>query len=579
VYVTTGVGGHVLAISIDPATGTQVGSPQVLASTGLLLADITLKSDGSLYYATSRDIRRVGSSQPVAVVAGAQELRFSAYNCLFYNSPAGVNAVGCGAGGAGAGGAGLAFDLFGNLLAVSGTTVVRIPVDQAGVLGAPVPLVTSGLIAPSGIAVASGKGANGLERGDFVVTDDRFVRLYDGKTGALKNALYATMPKENVLGFADFDADDRLWVASRTLRFRTGTPNGRIFRVDAGNAVCADQGGTDCALAALLPAIGDRYLPAIGLALSPSSRLLTRSLTPMVPNAPQAVSFDFGASIVEISGTVIDGCDLRVRSSTRFAPDAAALVNSPQYSLNPYLGEEGFVTVYQIEAAKAGRVVPASDCFDIVSGPFVFVAALTATEINPRVLRCENGCGEIEFFGWWHTGPIDGDGEGGGRTDNFSDWLIVEKAIAPPPSRVAFCGVEPPLRNDGRAVFVPGATLTVRMQFSTPGQPCNGTAFLTDPNARFLISLARVSPTHERKLLLNRSGNPGDPPVLNLVGKYYEYELTLDEADGTDFAEGTYELTVTDVTPEGTRLAAPATVYFGIKAREEDKLPEKPGEQ
>jgi hypothetical protein len=570
VYVTNGNSGQVLAIPLDPATGVQNGPIQTLVSSGAELSDVTLKSDGILYYATASDIRRVGSGSPVAAVAGVKELRFSAYNCLFYNNAAGANSVGCGnsSSPAGAGGSGVAFDLFGRLLAISGSTVIRIPLDAAGNKGTPTTLVSGGLVAPTSIAVAWGEGANSLERGDFVVIDGRFARLYDGKTGALKNAQYAAVPKWQTINHADFDADDRLWMTTMTLGGGTRDPNGRVFHADAGGAVCADTGGSNCTLAAMLPQdpTNLKYPPAVGLALAPSGRLLTRSIAPAVPNVEQEFAFDFGASIVRIHAVAIDSCALRVRASAVLAPDATALVNDSQYSLNPYLGEEGLPTVYHIETIKNGTPVSANACVQVssTSKPFVFIAALTSTEVNPRILRCESGCSEIELFGWWHTGPIDGDAAGGGTTDDWSDWLIVEKALQPAGERVQFCGIGPPLRTDSIAVFNPGSNLTVKAQFSLPGQPCGNGMFLTDPNARFLISLARVSPTYENKRLVDDSGNSGEPPLLGQAGKSYDFELSLNEPNGDDYADGIYEITLTDVTPGGTRLQSPATIYFRI---------------
>jgi hypothetical protein len=561
-YVTNGPGKRILAITIDPTTGVQVGSASTLVVSGSALTDLTQRSDGALFYATGDAIRRIGQDAPVATVAGAQELRFSAYNCLFYNRAGGVNSIACGnPTPAATGGRGLAFTPFGHLLAISGSTVVRIPVDALGNEGTPVTIVSTGLTTPTGLAVAAGKGSNGLERGDFVVTDGAYVRLYDGKTGALKNATYASVPVGQTINFADFDADDRLWLAAMTSNGASALPNGRVYRVDAGNAVCGV--GTNCTLAAVLPQSVEQYWPAVGLALGPSSRLLTQSIAPTVPNVEQTFPFDFGGSIVEINGVVIDSCDLRVRARTAFVPDATALVNNSQYALNPYLGDEGFPTIYHIESLKAGNIVPANACFDTVDRPSVFIAALTSTEINPRVLRCESGCDEIELFGWWHTGPIDGDGEGGGRIDDFSDWLIVEKAIQPVGQQIQYCGVAPPLKTNGISVHNSGSNLTVKVQFSLPGQPC-GQGFLTDPNAKFLISLAQISPVHEKKRLVNASGNSSSPAILDQGGKAYEFELSLKEEDGTNYADGTYEITISDQTPAGTRLTDLATIYFRL---------------
>lgn len=564
-YVTNGPGKKIFAITIDPTTGVQVGPASTLVTAGSALTDLTQRSDGALFYATADAIRRVGQDAPVAVVGGAQELRFSAYNCLFYNRVGGVNSTGCGntSTPAGGGGKGLGFTPSGHLLAISGNTVVRIPLDALGNKSAPVTIVSGGLTAPSGIAVAAGKGSNGLERGDFIVADGGAVRLYNGKTGALKNATYAVLSDGQTINFADFDADDRLWLAAMTSNGPSALPNGRVYRVDAGDASCGGVAPTNCTLAAVLPQSVEQYWPAVGLALGPSSRLLTQSVSPTVPNVEQKFPFDFGGSIVEINGIVIDNCTLRVRARTAFAPEATALVSNSQYALNPYLGDEGFPTIYHIESLKAGDVVPANACFDTADRPSVFIAALTSTEINPRVLRCESGCDEIELFGWWHTGPIDNDGEGGGRIDDFSDWLIVEKAIQPAASQIQFCGVNPPLKNNGIALVNPGSNLTVKVQFSLPGQPC-GQGFLTDPNAQFLISLARISPVHEKKRLINASGNSSEPAILDQGGKSYEFELSLKEPDGTNYADGTYEITITDVTPTGTRLTDLATIYFRL---------------
>ncbi len=568
IYVTTGAGGGILAIPIDPSTGVQSGPASTLVATGSPLSDLTQRSDGALFYATSDHIRRVGQDSPVAAVAGAQELRFSAYNCLFYNRTSGVNSVGCGntSAAAGVGGRGLALNPFGQLLAISGAIVVRIPLDAQGNKGVPTALVSTGLVSPTGIAVAAGKGANGLERGDFIVTDGRRARLYDGKTGALKNAAYASVPAGQTINFADFDADDRLWLAVMTHSGPSEQPNGRVYRVDSGDAVCGPVEPEHCALAAQLPQSVEQFWPAVGLALAPSSRQLTQSIAPTVPNDVQSFKFDFGSSIVEIKAVVLAACDLQVTGGTRLAPAATALVNNAAYSLNPYLGDEGFPTVYQIESFKETTEVDASACVDVssTSGPSLFFAALTATEINPRILRCESGCNESELLGWWHTGPIDGDGEGGTRGHDWSEWLIVEKAIAPPSGQTPFCGWDPPLRKNGSALFAPGSSFLVQAQFAPPGQPCGSGLFLTDPNAKFLVSLAQVAPVHNKKPFI---GQAGGPAIMKLNRLTYQFPLSLNEPNGDDFPAGTYEITITDVTPGSTRLAAPAIVRFKIGVR------------
>ena len=90
IYVTTGPGKKVLAIDIDATTGVQVGPATTLETAAAAVSDVTQRSDGAVFYATTDAIRKVGQDAPVAGVAGAQELRFSAYNCLFYNSAAGA---------------------------------------------------------------------------------------------------------------------------------------------------------------------------------------------------------------------------------------------------------------------------------------------------------------------------------------------------------------------------------------------------------------------------------------------------------------------------------------------------------
>jgi hypothetical protein len=570
IYVTSGPGRQILAIPINTTTGLQAGPASTLETAGAAVTDLTQRSDGALFYATSDRVRRVGQDSAVASVAGAQELRFTAFNCLFYNRAGGVNSVGCGNSSAptGLGGRGLALNPFGHLLAISGNAVVRIPLDAMGNKGTPVTIVSSGLTAPTGIAVAAGKGSNGLERGDFVVVDRRYVRLYDGKTGALKNAAYASLPQGQTINFADFDADDRLWLAAMTSNSASELPNGRVYRVDAADAVCGIE-PTHCALIAVLPQSQERYWPAVGLALGPSSRVLTQSLAPTVPNVEQTFRFDFGGSIVEINAVVLDACELRVSGGTRLAPAVTTLISNQLYSLNPYLGDEGFPTVYHIASFKNGTEVDANACVEVSSAtrPSLLFAALTSSEMNPRILRCESGCSESELFGWWHTGPIDGDGEGGTRGNDWSEWLIVQKAVAPAASQVQFCGVAPPLRTNRIATFNAGSNLTIKAQFSAPGQPCDSGA-LTDPNARFLISLARVLPGHERKRLIGASGSSGAPPVMGLAGKSYDFELSLNEPNGDDYAEGTYEITLTDVTPGAARLATPVTIYFAIGRKE-----------
>jgi hypothetical protein len=297
----------------------------------------------------------------------------------------------------------------------------------------------------------------------------------------------------------------------------------------------------------------------MGLALGPSGRQLTQSIAPNVSNVVQVFTFDFGGSIVEINGTVAGSCELRVSGAAKLAQEATALIgNTSTYSLNPYLGDEGFPIVYHVEAQPNG----VDPCF--ADDPFIYFAALTSTEKSPRILRCESGCSEIELFGWWHTGPIESDGEGGGKTNDFSDWIIVEKAVRPAGDQIQFCGVGAPLNTEGTAVFNTGSNLTVKAQFSIPGGTCSGGVFLTDPQAKFLISLAQVSPVQAKKRFIGASGNSGEPPVMGLAGQSYDFELSLKEPNGQDYAEGVYEITLTDVTLSGARLAAPVTIYFRL---------------
>ena len=569
-YLTTGAGRQVLAVSIGSSTGVQVGGAQVLVTAASPVTDVTQKSDGGVYYATATDIRRIGQATAVAAVTGVQELRFSAYNCLFYNRAGGVNSVGCGNVGsaAGSGGSGLGLSLFGQILAISGNTVVRIPIDAQGNKGTPTTLVASGLTSPTSIAVAGGKGSNGLERGDFIVTDGRFARHFNGKTGALVNATYASVPQGQTINFADFDAEDHLWLAAMVSTAGTNELNGRVYRADAAGS-CADVGGTNCTRAALVPKAQGKYWPAVGLALAPSSRVLTKSIAPAVPNEMQAFTFDFGGSVVEIDGVVIDTCDLRVRASTALAQTATSLINNSLFAPNPYLGDEGLSTIYRVESFKNGTEVDANACVQVspTTGPFLYFAALTSTEISPRILRCESGCSESELFSWWHTGPIEGDGEGGTRGTDWSDWLIVERAASAANNQIQFCGVGEPLDLDGTSVFNPGSNLTVKAQFSLPGQPCDGANYLTDPNAQFLISIAQVAPVHAKKRFIADSGNSGEPPMLRNAGQTYIFDTSLNEPDGEDYVEGTYEITLTDVTATGARLPSPVTIYFRIGKR------------
>jgi len=367
----------------------------------------------------------------------------------------------------------------------------------------------------------------------------------------LKNATYASVPVGQTINFVEFDAEDRLWLAAMVTDAGTTQPNGRIYRADAGGGTCEDVGGTTCKRAALLPKSQGKYWGAVGLAAGPSSRLLTQSIAPITPNVMQAFTFDFGGSIAEVDGVVLDACELRVRASTVLAQTATALINNTQYSLNPYLGDEGFPTIYRIQSFKNGTEVDANACVDVssTSGPFLYFAALTSTEVSPRILRCEAGCSESALFSWWHTGPIDGDGE---------------KATQPAGDQIQFCGVGQPLNMDGTAVFTPGSNLALKAQFSLPGQPCDGANFLADPNAEFLISIAQVSPAHEKKRFIADSGQSGEPPLLRLAGQAYIFDTSLNDPDGVDYANGRYEITLTDVTPAGTRLQAPVTIYFNI---------------
>jgi hypothetical protein len=570
-YVSTGSAGQILRVAGSTSS--------VLHTAPGSIGDLTLGPDLLLYASlpSTNMIVRLDPATPasggvnpsVTIVyaagttadpLGPGELRFSAAGDLYFNAAGGgvwrvpasalrstqPSATPPQRAGSSIAGSALAFTHAGDLIAGSGLSLAGIPVASGS-------YTFNVSVAATSVAVASGGEGSvlPLATGDVVVGAGVQLRLYS-KQGAWKGVL-ATFPAGHRVGHVEIDADDRVFATTFVSDASTNAANGMLWEIQANEAVC---GASGCRLVAATPRQNGKFAPMVGVALEPTGRRLEKVLTGT--GTPRTYQFDFGSHFVEITGTLAAGsaagCVTGVSSVPLGTAAAAALLATAPtpFSANPYLGEEGFATSYDI----------ASTCrFEGGTIDF-FVAALGSVNTNPRILRCHAadaaGCEPVPLLGFYATGPIDGDGGYGSRTtDNFSRWLIANEGLAFAGAQPTFCGLERPFGSE-LSNFSVGSNVSVKFRVAAPGGTCAAGPYLS--TAMPLISVARVSPSFEAVRLPASSGNANDPPTFRYDprSQQYVYNLSL-----TGYELELHELTITDL---ASQFASPPPNRFTVSA-------------
>jgi hypothetical protein len=558
-YVTTGPGKQVLKVENSTGNVTSIYASNAQGVTRL--SDVTLFADGNLYVGainganpSSSNILKLGSNDLFAA-DNPKELRFSAYGTLFCNGGAGVRrVVTVGAGciesvvtAANAAGTGLAFSANGSLIASIGGSLLKIPVDKTGKgIGSPTTIATalSGVVS-IGVAAGGANTATGFTPDDIIVASAAKITKYvrdKGQASGYQAAVdVVTAPDGRTINYMELDAEDRIWFTTMIVDGGSNDVNGELWVYANGSA----------SRVATAPKQNGKYWPMVGLALDPSDRAITISAA-----QPKA---DFGSSWFEISGSFNPDCTLTVRATTKFE-DLPTFAES--YKLNPYLGDEGFSTVYDAHVSNGCDPIFKNDDGRVI------ISARQSSETNPRILKCEpiDTCAPVLLLAVFHTGPLDDDGGDEGGTDSFSRWLVVNENL--PSSGYMYCGIQTPLKDGGdadhpRSSVNTGSNLTVKFQIGR--SDCKQNHVVSDPNAQFLISVARVGPDYEAKHIPDSSGNSNQPPLFrfSVSGSQFIYNLSLKNLDGTNFEPGTYEITITDVNSP-PYITGPPPIYFSV---------------
>jgi hypothetical protein len=567
-YVTTGPGKQVLKINNSSHVITSIYTAN--AANVSSLADATLSADGKLYVGAVSGIDP-SSSNIVAIdpatngfglFTGAdnpKELRFSAYGMLFCNGGGGVRRVVSVAAGcsdsvthaAGTAGTGLAFSMNGSLIAIVDGKLLKVTVGSDGKsTGSTV--IATGLSGATGVGVADGgeNTATGFNPDDIVVAIGTEIRRYvrdKTQTSGYQTAsvLVVTVPAGRTINYMQLDAEDRIWFTTMTVNGPSSSPNGELS---------VYQGGGSATSVAPAPKTNGKYWPFVGLAIDPSDR--TIAISALDPKG------DFGSSWFEIAGTINPLCTVNVRATTKFA-DLPTIASA--YKVDPYLKYEGYPTVYDATVSPSN-----CDVFPVNDGK-VFISALETSLTSPRILKCEtiSTCSAVPLVAVFYTGPLDDDQDVGGGTDNFSKWIVVNEALLST-TGYKYCGIQSPLKDGGDADHPPniaktGSNLAVKLSIGHPN--CAPGQYLTDPNAQFLISVARVRPDYKAEQIPDASGNANQPPLARYTAtsQSYIYNLSLTNLDGTNFEPGTYEITITDV-DSPPFISLPPPIYVKVTA-------------
>jgi hypothetical protein len=561
-YVTTGPGKQVLKINNSTHTVASIYSAN--AANVSSLADATLFADGKLYVgvtgtdpSTSNIVAIDPTTNGFALFTsaiGPKELRFSAYQMLFCNGGGGVRrvvslAAGCSDSvthAAGTAGTGLAFTANGSLIAVVDGKLMKVTLASSGQSTGST-LIASGLSGVTSVGVSAGgeNTATGFNPDDIIVASAtqirRYVRDKTQASGYQAPSVIVTAPAGRTINYMELDAEDRIWFTTMIVNGPSNDPNGELWVYAGGSP----------AFVASTPKQNGKYWPMVGLAIDPSDRTIDISAAD-----PRA---DFGSSWFEIEGTINPSCIVRVRATTKLAELPAVGDN---YKLNPYLGNGGFQTVYD------ATVIPTNcDVFPENNGR-VMISALGASHTNLRMLKCEgtSSCSPVTLLAAFRTGPLDDDDETDGGTDSFSRWLVVNEIL--PSAGYVYCGIQTPLKDGGDAdhpqsTVNTGSNMTVKFQLGR--SDCRGGQIVSDPNAQFLVSIARVRPDYQTIRIPDASGNSNLPPLFRFStpGSQFIYNLSLKNADGTNFEPGTYEITITDVNSP-PYISGPAPIYFAV---------------
>ena len=320
--------------------------------------------------------------------------------------------------------------------------------------------------------------------------------------------------------YLEFTQDNTLFVATSKSTSNSASQNGKLWRVDT-------EGGPT--LVTALPGItvyySTVYPPAIGVAIEATSRTLSRTFT--TSNTTQ--SYDFGAFVWEMTNQVTGTCSVDV-TATQTPPvgvNASLASNSVGATVFTFLGEGGFAT----------KFTSTPECF---SGPTsIYMAAYLADpfNVNPRLVR-NFLLPVLATFRYDPRSFLPGDPGMGANTNNFSDFVLVDKELDPD-TAANFCGFLPPLVLNGS--YKKGSTIPVKFQLSTGNCKSN---FVT--TAQAIISVSRITPTYAR-INADASGSSNTPPLFRLSGKTYIFNLKL-----KGYTPGTYLITVLFLTNNAT---------------------------
>jgi hypothetical protein len=561
-YVTTGPGKQVL--KIDNSTGAVTSLFTASAGSVTSLSDLTLFSDGKLYVGAiggNINIIRVDRNgngfDQLGSANNPKELRFSAYQMLFCNGDGGVRRTdsptgSCStpiAGATASPGTGLAFTANGSLLALVNGQLKKVRLDANGQStgSTVIPIDVSG-VKSLGVAAGGDNTATHFDPDDILIATATEIRLLErvktptpGYAASSVSLVSTDGPalSGRTINYMELDAEDRIWFTTMRVNGSSNDPNGELW---------VYQGGVPVFVAAA-PKQNGKYWPLVGLAVDPSDRTISISSTHPLAN--------FGTSLFEIGGTINEDCTVSVRATTKFA-DVPAIGSN--FTLNPYLGDEGFQTVYDATVNP-----PTCDVFPENDGR-VMISALGASHTNLRMLKCEASCTPVTLLAAFRTGPLDDDDETDGGTDSFSKWLVVNENL--PSAGYVYCGIQTPLKDGGDAdhpqsTVNTGSNLTVKFQLGR--SDCKQNHVVSDPNAQFLVSVARVRPDYEAKHIPDSSGSSNQPPLFRFSssGSQFIYNLSLKNLDGTNFEPGTYEITITDVNSP-PYIPGPPPIYLSV---------------
>lgn len=163
--------------------------------------------------------------------------------------------------------------------------------------------------------------------------------------------------------------------------------------------------------------------------------------------------------------------------------------------LIPYLGEAGFITVYDVNAPSC-------------TSANVLIGAFAKDFSNPHIVKCDpdisGTCQLVTTTGIYPLGgPLPGDGGVGGGVPNFSKFFLVNTPILTTTATngqkpVNFCGFQFPLKGSGTTLpanpplFDEDDFSLLSFRLAATNGNCKTGPFVD--NASVLVSLAQIDP-------------------------------------------------------------------------------------